>query len=411
MSDPNADSSFDQILIVCPYASHPGHHWNNAEQIAVALSRERKPVTIFIHDATVRQPAPEIAESIKAAPKWWQATARAVSNSIDGSPSHAIRMQLETLGTVIALSQTPKKIRQRAVIHFIDATFLIFLTWQFFARERCVYNLMGGSEPIQRVRLLPNPIRWLKRTLTRALLAVSLRRGLLEFCAETEAVARDWVKIVDEHVHVIPYAVCSIESPIPKTKARAELQLDQTDLILLLFGTQRQDKDLLTVIRAAKQLSTSPFLLFAGKHLSGAKPSTLVHQLKLENYRILDRFVNDSEAALCFAACDAVALPYNEGYEKGSGVLIEACQHLRPVIATDTGYLREFVQRFGTGWLFRAGDSGDLARCMHALTNLTPPERIILEKNILATAREHSWARIIRQYLLLYARLVGTDTK
>lgn len=396
----------DSVLIVSPYAAHPGHYWNNAEKIALALQKEGRRIAILIHDTTVRAPAPKIAGSIKSSPRWWQRIVRAVLFGLGKFPTvQDLRRPLETLGVLITVSQTARKNRDSTIVHCIDATFLIFFVWEFFARRQCVYNVMGSAESLEPTRFLPNPFRWLKWILTRWFLAASLRRGLLEFCAETEAVRRDWAKIVGAHVHVIPYAISLLTHPIPQARARADLGLKQDETVLLLFGTQRADKDFATVIRAARQLSPHPFLLFVGKHLSGPAPSTLLRKLGFTNYQVCDRFVSEEEAMLYFAACDAVLLPYDEGYEKGSGVLVEACQHVRPVIATDSGHLREFAQRHHIGWLFRHGDPDDLARCMRAVTSTTLDERTALQERIFAAASHYSWARIIREYLALYAKV------
>ena len=257
----------------------------------------------------------------------------------------------------------------------------------------------------------PNPARWIKRKLTRWFLNASLKRGLLEFCAETETIKRQWMTTLGAHVHYIPYGISPITEPIPLARARTELGLKKDEMVLLLFGTQRAGKDFATVIRAAAQLSPSPFLLFAGKHLSGPAPSDLVRQLGFTNCQIHDRFVSEEETRTYFAACDVVMIPYAEGYVKGSAVLLEACQHLKPVIATNTGYLREFIQEHGTGWLFESGNPDDLGNRVNAVAHLAPDERSALDARILATISFYSWTRIIQQYLALYEKLENRSNR
>lgn len=395
-----------RIFVVSPYAAHPGHHWKYAEQIALALKNEGRCVTLFIHDTIARTPAPEIVASLQTSPRAWQHVIGPVLSSLAKFPAARVLHQpLETFGVLLAVSRSLRKNRDVEVIHFIDATFLVFLLWEFFSCERCVYNLMGNSEPLNVPKILPNPFHWLKRAVTRWLLAACLRRGLLEFCAETEAIRSDWSKIAGGHVHVIPYAISPLENPVLQTRARADLGIKQAETVFLLYGTHRFDKDFATVIRAASRLSPSPLLLFVGKHISGPSPSVLLCELGFTNYLIFDRFVAEAEVAVHFAACDAVLLPYNEGYEKGSGVLIEACQYLKPVIATDTGYLRNFVQHHQIGWLFRFGDPNDLAHCMKAVVDLSLEKRTALQAALLAAATAHSWPRIIQDYLALYRKL------
>jgi glycosyltransferase involved in cell wall biosynthesis len=389
------------IVVASPYAAHPGHHWKYAEQIGLALLKERCRVAIIVHESTICPPAPELAHLIQTSSPL---SRRIVRIALNFSWLAGARQALETFGVLMAISRTTTR-RDRVVLHFVDATLLVFFFWEFFARRRCVYNLMGGPEPMVATNFLPNPGRWIKRNLTRWLLNASLKRGLLEFCAETETIKRQWMATLGAHVRCIPYGISPIFEPIPLARARTELGLKKDEMVLLLFGTQREGKDFATVIRAATQLSPPPFLLFAGKYLSGPVPSDLVRQMGFTNYQIHDRFVSEEETRTYFAACDVVMIPYAEGYVKGSAVLLEACQHLKPVIATNTGYLREFVQEHETGWLFESGDPDDLANRVHAVARLAPDERSALDARILATASLYSWPQVIQQYLALYETL------
>ena len=399
-------STADVVVIVSPYAAHPGHHWNNAERLAVALQKHGQSIRVLIHDKTIRPPAEEIAALINVAPRWWQRLVGMILSIVEyfhlpGSLCHP----LETFGTLVGLSHMLRKDSSIRVVHVIDATFLVFFLWQFFTKRPCVYNLTGDAGPLKLTRFLSDPLRWLKRSLTQKLLALCLHNGCLEFCAETEAVRVDWAKIVGSHVHFVPYAISPISRPISREYARKSVDLSQEPTVVLLFGTQRPDKDFATVIRASGRLSPPPLLLFVGKYIAGPMPLAILSDLNFTSYCSVDRFVNESEADLYFAACDAVLLPYVEGYEKGSGVLLEACRHLKPVIATDTGYLREFVQQHRTGMLFRAGDAEDLARCIQKIATLTDRERITLHNEMVATVERYSWSRIVEDYLALYMLL------
>src|SRR2546428_326036 len=109
----------DSVLIVSPYAAHPGHHWNNAEQIALALQKKGQRIAIFIHDKTVRDPAPEIARLINYSPRWWQRISRLL-------PADGLHQPLETIGVLLSLSRTSIRNGDSTVVHFIDATFLVF---------------------------------------------------------------------------------------------------------------------------------------------------------------------------------------------------------------------------------------------------------------------------------------------
>jgi glycosyltransferase involved in cell wall biosynthesis len=389
------------VIIASPYAADPGHHWKYAEEIALALLQKGRRVSVIVHDSTARAPAAELAPFIRRTSPFWRAIVRSVSQ-IPGLAG--ARLSLQTLAVLMAISRETKA-GDRVVLHFVDATFLVLFVWELLVQKPCVYNLMGGSEPLRLPVFGKAPAQWMKRSLTRWFLTAILRRNLIEFCAETEAVRRDWAEIVGEHVHYIPYGVSPLGIATTKAQARSDLGLSPDETVLLLFGTQREDKDFGTVIRAAHQISPPPLLLFVGRHLSGPAPSELVREIGFTNYQINNGFVSESDARLYFAACDAVVLPYAEGYEKGSAVMVEACQHLRPVIATGSGYLGNFVQQHHNGWVFRFADAADLARQMSAVAAVTPVEHVELEEKIAAAAAEHSWTRIICDYIELYARM------
>ena len=408
MNDASAPQNAPEILVVSPFALHAGHYWNNAEELAIALMKAGQRVTILVSDTTARPPAAEVSSLITTSPSWWRRLLRfAFANDKITRWGSGLRRPFEMIGVLFTASRFIKKRNRSVIIHFIDGTFLVLFAWQLFARQPCVYNLMGGTEPLQPIRFLSNPFRSLKRMITLALLARCIRIGLIELCAETEAVRRDWAKIVANHVHRIPYAISPVTNGISRKQARTDLHLDENDTILLLFGIQREGKDISTVIRAAKQISPQPFLLFVGKHLSGPNAKELVRDFEFTDCRIIDRFVTEEESALYFAACDAVVLPYAEGYDRGSGVLLEACQYLRPVIATDTGHLREFVREHGTGCLFHFGDAESLGRCMKTVAHLTLDERRVVENTISQTVHHYSWERIVHQYVALYRSLIN----
>lgn len=117
------------------------------------------------------------------------------------------------------------------------------------------------------------------------------------------------------------------------------MNVPQDQTVFLIYGTHRKGKDLHTCIQAAKNSPGKPHLLFVGPVISGESPQELLKKFDYSNATIIPTFVDSSEARKAFAACDAVLLPYPQGYIKGSTVLIEAPQNRRPVIASDTGHL------------------------------------------------------------------------
>ena len=81
---------------------------------------------------------------------------------------------------------------------------------------------------------------------------------------------------------------------------------------------------------------------------------------------------------------------------------MEAAQYSRPSLATDTGFLREFIEEYGCGFLYSYGDAANLARMLEKIAELAPDERQQLDASIRETARRHSWAAVIEQYIAVY---------
>jgi glycosyltransferase involved in cell wall biosynthesis len=78
-----------------------------------------------------------------------------------------------------------------------------------------------------------------------------------------------------------------------------------------------------------------------------------------ERVRTEIRYVPDCEVGLYFKAADVSVLPYRRVYQ--SGVLGLSYAQGRPVIAADAGSMKDDIVEGRTGFVFRAGDSADLA--------------------------------------------------
>jgi hypothetical protein len=69
-------------------------------------------------------------------------------------------------------------------------------------------------------------------------------------------------------------------------------------------------------------------------------------------------------------------LPYAVDYIKGSAVLLQVCQFSKPVIATDTGHLHDFVSEHSIGLLFEAGSSESPASCYEQVGELKHSDQL-----------------------------------
>jgi glycosyltransferase involved in cell wall biosynthesis len=227
--------------------------------------------------------------------------------------------------------------------------------------------------------------------------------GRLHFIVETEAVRQAWEPLAGEHVVHIPAALTERTEPVlSKLEARQQLGLPQEAFIPLFFGTHREGKDYRTAIEAAKLSETHPFLLFAGPLISGNDPEVLLREIGYENAVSWKRYYPDDAVALLFDACDAVMLPYAKGYTKGSGVLLQACKYGKPVIASNTGHLADFVNQHETGLLFEPGNPESLANVYDQLARAQHVDDDGMKLNIASAVQEYSWKKLVERYLDIF---------
>jgi glycosyltransferase involved in cell wall biosynthesis len=224
----------------------------------------------------------------------------------------------------------------------------------------------------------------------------------LTFIVETEETLRQWQPIAGEHVRHIPVA---IEDPIAQSltlnQARNVYGIPTDRFVCLLFGTHREGKDYHTAIEAAKLASSKPFLVFAGPVISSNDPERIVQELGFADALVLNRNFRDGQEAALFAACDAVVLPYAEGYTKGSSVLLQACKYGRPVIATNTGHFTEFIYAYKTGLLFNYGSKESLAECYNRSAY---EDNSDMFASIAEARRAFAWSTMILKYISIFSR-------
>ncbi|MFA6175280.1 MAG: glycosyltransferase family 4 protein [Phycisphaerae bacterium] len=386
----------DKIFIVSPYAHHAGHHWSIAKDLGAALAETGAVVEILL----TGNPVEPIA--LEKLPCRVTLCAPGIAGARPGVFSRFIqRLSLGKRHNLEMLACVFKLLRMRTpVVHFIDATHLVLFLFVLFSGKRVFYTVWGtpdftapGKSFVSRAKI----------SLTRWLLARAIRTDRFEMICETEAVRDAWHPFCGAHIHVIPYAIHLPAQRPDRLEARRQLELPVPPLILLMFGTHRAEKDYRVVFEAAKILPPgSVFLLFVGRVISGNNPLLLARQHPDVPSKIISDYVTDEEASLFFAACDAVVLPYETGFTWGSGVLLLACQHERPVIATKTGHLQQFVEKYRTGFLFAPGEPTDFAVAVKRIGTMSALERETLATHIRAAAKDFFWGSIVMNYLKLY---------
>ena len=159
--------------------------------------------------------------------------------------------------------------------------------------------------------------------------------------------------------------------------ARQKLNVPAGKFVFLFYGGGYRRKGLHLAVQAMLDLpSDNPaFLLCAGKQDPTGETAQGLEKLAAQNRALLiNRYVSDEEEKLCFAASDAVLLPYLNHFGT-SGVLSRAMSARKPVIVSDEQLLGKLTRERGLGLLFPSGDAKALAASMKQAIALTPEER------------------------------------
>jgi glycosyltransferase involved in cell wall biosynthesis len=175
--------------------------------------------------------------------------------------------------------------------------------------------------------------------------------------------------IPESKICVVPHGSYDAyyDCAIPKTEARERLGYRDVNFVLLFFGIIRESKGLdylLSAVADAKSSIPNLNLIIAGRALDVALEEAYrqrIIELGLEqDVTYESRFIEDSEVADCFRACDLVVLPYL--HIDQSGVLCLSFTFGRPVLATRVGGVPEMVQDGVTGYTVPPADAHALAQ-------------------------------------------------
>jgi glycosyltransferase involved in cell wall biosynthesis len=158
--------------------------------------------------------------------------------------------------------------------------------------------------------------------------------------------------------------------------ARSKLQIPADRRILLFYGTGARRKGLHLAVEAILQLPPElpAFLLCAGEQNPVGKSAASLAQLVRQNRaRLLDRYVSDEEERMCFAACDAVLLPYLNHFGT-SGVLSRAVSAAKPIIVSDEQLLGRLAREHQLGLVFPPGNVLALRNAIRRVIQLSAEE-------------------------------------
>jgi|GEM_PF-1922931 len=229
----------------------------------------------------------------------------------------------------------------------------------------------------------------------------------LTVIVETAQVADAWRPLAGDRVTTIPAAIHLDGLRISKADSRSILNIPADEIVFGCIGTHRHDKDYETVVKAALEMFPTPFLLFVGPWISGCHPEKLLRKYNHPKWLSLPVSSLDSFEAGVFAACDAIVLPYEQGYSKGSAVLLQAVKYNRPVITIESSFLGDFVRAHKNGVLYESGSVGSLKNSFSQMHQFLKHHGDTFSSDISATAEQYSWSRIRERYFEIFNRTVA----
>ncbi|MBY5904167.1 glycosyltransferase [Rhizobium leguminosarum] len=187
-------------------------------------------------------------------------------------------------------------------------------------------------------------------------------------------------------------------------------EANQAELYVFFAGRLVEQKGVDHLLRAfvhvAKRLPSLQL------KIAGTGPCEPAYKRMAESLLISDRvqflgWKSSSELSELYRAAAVVAVP--SMYEPFGMTALEAMACARPVVASNTGGLREIVKHQVTGFLVEPGDHLDLAQWLIRLL-----ERESLRREIGTNAGHqvhnittHKWPEIARQYAEIYYKLSG----
>jgi glycosyltransferase involved in cell wall biosynthesis len=224
-----------------------------------------------------------------------------------------------------------------------------------------------------------------------------------------------WFDINPDKVSVVPYG---INDMVPRTgmdrlEAREKLDLTEDAKVLLFFGFIAPYKGLDVLISAMPFIreKISGIKLVVAGNIKNRSASPYWRQIEkiiasndLEQYLKLDvRFIEDEDIETYFTAADVLILPYRYIFQ--SGILFLSLNYGLPVIASDVGSLKDFVEAGKTGFVCEPEDPEALSRCIldyfdsDIYKDLPENKRIIYNY----AKEKYSWDKIAKITSEIYA--------
>ena len=416
-----------KVLYVCPFAHYTGHFPWEAAHETHALAQAGVEVHLLTFcgvtdEAEVKAPQSTVRHHTKLGiPVYHLANFLRRWRGIG-----FVSMFLETF---LTLSVALKLKREKAydIIHLRDGEPLIFLPHLLCLNHkdyRWVISLTGSSfvnNPIlfrdlkRNLRLLPYAM-YIKAINCRSWEHVyrrSLAKNHFLFLTQNETIKQDFELymegVLSGKVLCLPLGVTRIDKVISKQDARRFLDLPQDKPVFLSFGFLHAGKDAETIFSALKDVPDIFFLHGGDEDVGSGSLTLAAFAAKYDmqkNTIIRNYYIPEEEKPYYFFAADAVILSYTRNFLSTASLLWQACRFGIPVIASDNGQLKELVEKYHPGLLFRAQNADSLREAVMCFINLKPAEIKKMKDNCQRFADEFSHEKWAQRCIEIYDKLL-----
>jgi glycosyltransferase involved in cell wall biosynthesis len=227
--------------------------------------------------------------------------------------------------------------------------------------------------------------------------------------AMSDSVKSDIQALVPTHppIEVLLHPVYNhFGAKLEKARSKQNIGVVSDQKVLLFFGIIRDYKGLDLLIEAFSKLDSTYSLIIAGESYGTFEDyqKSIDKNPNRERIYVYNRYIPDHEVAQFFSAADVCVLPYRSATQ--SGITAIALHFDLPVIATDTGGLRQSIAEVGMGEVIEGFDSDTLSE---AIDKYFKDDRIDEYRlNISKHKEENSWARFAENTMRLAEKLLKT---
>ncbi len=229
--------------------------------------------------------------------------------------------------------------------------------------------------------------------------------------------------IPEKKMSVIPFGINNTvpNTSLSSTEAKRQLGINSSDKTMLFFGNIAPYKGLEYLIAALTELFKKEKDQSYGLLIAGNPKGTADYWNEIRKTivcsgigdRVIEKIecVPDETTELYFKAADVLILPYAHTFQSQSGVLYLGYSFGLPSIAADVGDLKEDIIEGKSGFLFKQGDSSDLASKIDKYFKSELFHNLETRRaEIKAYANErYSWDKVAAVTTSVYSRLLNSN--